>query len=334
MTRSAVRRRRWARAGARQQIGRRRGRRRPGGPAAAAPAPRPAPPAKQRARAQAQARRRARQHGRVDGADPPNRASTAQPKEPHRRRRSAPAALPPGHRCGAAARRRPQRRPCRHPPGPACSAPVRAQRSRLARSATVRGRAAVPRPNLGRRSFRPRRKRCRNSEKADRTRRGGPRTSPADLAQGAVAVGLKACVPNPQAPTARQATAAWRPSASQSPTASSVARAWCSCPCQLSLPTRHAERETASSAGAYCERAGDSAAVRRSAPHDVAIMIHGRGNDAAPRASSVPDPALVTRTMAEVAERGQRIVSEFLRRQTAEGAQHGQSRPCPLHLLK
>src|SRR3954470_5247926 len=34
----------------------------------------------------------------------------------------------------------------------------------------------------------------------------------------------------------------------------------------------------------------------------------------------LPDPALVTRTMAEVAERGQRIVTDFLRRQTGMGA--------------
>ena len=32
----------------------------------------------------------------------------------------------------------------------------------------------------------------------------------------------------------------------------------------------------------------------------------------------LPDPALVTRTMAEVAERGQRIVTDFLKRQTVE----------------
>ena len=30
----------------------------------------------------------------------------------------------------------------------------------------------------------------------------------------------------------------------------------------------------------------------------------------------LPDPALVTRTMAEVAERGQRIVTDFLKRQS------------------
>jgi polyhydroxyalkanoate synthase subunit PhaC len=34
----------------------------------------------------------------------------------------------------------------------------------------------------------------------------------------------------------------------------------------------------------------------------------------------LPDPALVTRTMAEVAKRGQRIVTDFLRRQTGTGA--------------
>ena len=44
----------------------------------------------------------------------------------------------------------------------------------------------------------------------------------------------------------------------------------------------------------------------------------------------MPDPALVTRTMAEVAERGQRIVSDFLRRQTVEGA--GAANPDPLNI--
>jgi polyhydroxyalkanoate synthase subunit PhaC len=44
----------------------------------------------------------------------------------------------------------------------------------------------------------------------------------------------------------------------------------------------------------------------------------------------LPDPALVTRTMAEVAERGQRIVSDFLRRQTVEGA--SASSPDPLNI--
>ena len=44
----------------------------------------------------------------------------------------------------------------------------------------------------------------------------------------------------------------------------------------------------------------------------------------------LPDPALVTRTMAEVAERGQRIVSDFLRRQTVEGA--GAASPDPLNI--
>ena len=33
----------------------------------------------------------------------------------------------------------------------------------------------------------------------------------------------------------------------------------------------------------------------------------------------LPDPALVTRTMAEVAERGQRIVDDFLKRQAESG---------------
>ena len=42
----------------------------------------------------------------------------------------------------------------------------------------------------------------------------------------------------------------------------------------------------------------------------------------------LPDPALVTRTMAEVAERGQRIVTDFLKRQAraAPGA------PDPLNI--
>ena len=42
----------------------------------------------------------------------------------------------------------------------------------------------------------------------------------------------------------------------------------------------------------------------------------------------LPDPALVTRTMADVAERGQRIVNDFLKRQ-AEGPQTG---PDPAHI--
>src|SRR3712207_9533879 len=33
----------------------------------------------------------------------------------------------------------------------------------------------------------------------------------------------------------------------------------------------------------------------------------------------LPDPGLVTRTMSEVAERGQRIVTDFLKRQSAQG---------------
>ncbi len=38
-------------------------------------------------------------------------------------------------------------------------------------------------------------------------------------------------------------------------------------------------------------------------------------NDKTPTAFRLPDPALVSRTMADVAERGQRIVSDFLKRQ-------------------
>ena len=41
----------------------------------------------------------------------------------------------------------------------------------------------------------------------------------------------------------------------------------------------------------------------------------------------LPDPALVTRTMSEVAERGQRIVSDFLKRQSAEGGNPGNPDP-------
>ena len=44
----------------------------------------------------------------------------------------------------------------------------------------------------------------------------------------------------------------------------------------------------------------------------------------------LPDPALVTRTMAEVAERGQRIVSDFLKRQSEGGA--AGANPDPLNI--
>ena len=44
----------------------------------------------------------------------------------------------------------------------------------------------------------------------------------------------------------------------------------------------------------------------------------------------LPDPALVTRTMSEVAERGQRIVSDFLRRQSEGGAPG--ANPDPLNI--
>src|SRR5215203_1950467 len=44
----------------------------------------------------------------------------------------------------------------------------------------------------------------------------------------------------------------------------------------------------------------------------------------------LPDPALVTRTMSEVAERGQRIVSDFLKRQSEGGA--AGATPDPLNI--
>ena len=50
-----------------------------------------------------------------------------------------------------------------------------------------------------------------------------------------------------------------------------------------------------------------------------------------PGAFRMPDPALVTRTMADVAERGQRIVSDFLRRQ-AEGEDGAPPGPDPMHI--
>ncbi|HEV7267052.1 MAG TPA: class I poly(R)-hydroxyalkanoic acid synthase [Falsiroseomonas sp.] len=43
----------------------------------------------------------------------------------------------------------------------------------------------------------------------------------------------------------------------------------------------------------------------------------------------LPDPALVSRTMADVAERGQRIVADFLKRQAGDGAAPG---PDPMHI--
>ncbi|WP_270938794.1 PHA/PHB synthase family protein [Falsiroseomonas oryzae] len=45
----------------------------------------------------------------------------------------------------------------------------------------------------------------------------------------------------------------------------------------------------------------------------------------------LPDPTLVTRTMADVAERGQRIVTDFLKRQTNEGSATGPG-PDPLNI--
>src|SRR5918997_6482121 len=44
----------------------------------------------------------------------------------------------------------------------------------------------------------------------------------------------------------------------------------------------------------------------------------------------LPDPALVTRTMSEVAERGQRIVSDFLKRQSENGG--AGANPDPLNI--
>ncbi|MBE9606512.1 class I poly(R)-hydroxyalkanoic acid synthase [Acetobacteraceae bacterium H6797] len=50
-------------------------------------------------------------------------------------------------------------------------------------------------------------------------------------------------------------------------------------------------------------------------------------------AFKLPDPALVSRTMADVAERGQRIVADFLRRQSDEaGASQDAIRPDPLNI--
>ena len=46
-------------------------------------------------------------------------------------------------------------------------------------------------------------------------------------------------------------------------------------------------------------------------------MAEDKASD--PPAFRLPDPALVTRTMAEVAERGQRIVNDFLKRQSEQG---------------
>ena len=46
----------------------------------------------------------------------------------------------------------------------------------------------------------------------------------------------------------------------------------------------------------------------------------------------MPDPALVTRTMAEVAERGQRIVNEFLKRQSEQGGGAGGTALDPLNI--
>ena len=61
---------------------------------------------------------------------------------------------------------------------------------------------------------------------------------------------------------------------------------------------------------------------------DTATQKTGPGG-ADPAAFRLPDPALVSRTMADVAERGQRIVGDFLKRQ-AEGAPS--TGPDPLHI--
>lgn len=51
-----------------------------------------------------------------------------------------------------------------------------------------------------------------------------------------------------------------------------------------------------------------------------------------PGAFRLPDPALVSRTMADVAERGQRIVADFLRRQAGEAPGGGADGPDPMHI--
>lgn len=51
-----------------------------------------------------------------------------------------------------------------------------------------------------------------------------------------------------------------------------------------------------------------------------------------PGAFRLPDPALVSRTMADVAERGQRIVADFLRRQTGEAPGAAADGPDPTHI--
>ena len=137
--------------------------------------------------------RRRRRGGRRGGAGArrrhrprDRRRSTAQPKEP---------APPPPLRTGgastqgtggAAASAGRGGGPAAIPPA-VLRAPARcrAQRHRLARSATVRGQRRRDRvPNLGRRSFRPRRNAAETRKRLIEAGRGGPRgvVRPADLA--------------------------------------------------------------------------------------------------------------------------------------------------------
>ena len=51
-----------------------------------------------------------------------------------------------------------------------------------------------------------------------------------------------------------------------------------------------------------------------------------------PGAFRLPDPAVVSRTMADVAERGQRIVADFLKRQAEAGPEGAKSGPDPMHI--
>ncbi|MBO1073771.1 PHA/PHB synthase family protein [Roseomonas marmotae] len=54
--------------------------------------------------------------------------------------------------------------------------------------------------------------------------------------------------------------------------------------------------------------------------------------DGNPVGFRLPDPDVVTRTMADVAERGHRIVTDFLNRQTLNAGENGVPGPDPLHL--
>lgn len=56
------------------------------------------------------------------------------------------------------------------------------------------------------------------------------------------------------------------------------------------------------------------------------------GPEANPASFRMPDPEVVSRTMADVAERGHRIVTEFLNRQTLSAGQDGGPGPDPMHL--